>query len=153
MGEKRMTPNEKVAYLKGLMAGLKLEDSTDDTAKVLKGIIDVLGDLAQEIDNVADYVDELDEEVAELGEIVDRIDDDLYDDDDDDDDDFFEDFDEDSEYYEVVCPKCGDSVCVSEEILLEGSIECPNCQKLLEFDFSTLTADDINDSDDEDSED
>jgi soluble cytochrome b562/DNA-directed RNA polymerase subunit RPC12/RpoP len=57
-----------------------------------------------------------------------------------DDDDFDDELDE--EYYEVTCGKCGESICFSEDILLEGSIECPNCGEPLEFDFSSLEDDD-----------
>ncbi|MDR0914716.1 MAG: hypothetical protein LBM65_06110 [Oscillospiraceae bacterium] len=54
-----------------------------------------------------------------------------------------DDYDElDDEYYEVTCGKCGESICFSEDILLEGSIECPNCGEPLEFDFSSLEDDD-----------
>ena len=52
--------------------------------------------------------------------------------------------DEDGEYYEVVCPKCGDEICVSEDVLLDGGVECPSCGENLEFDYSSLTAENIN---------
>ena len=52
--------------------------------------------------------------------------------DDDDDEDF--DFDDD-ELYEVTCPSCGDTVYLTEEMVDEGSIECPGCGENLEFDF------------------
>ena len=37
--------------------------------------------------------------------------------------------------YEIVCPTCGDSIMVDEDILALGSIDCPNCGTHLEFDF------------------
>ena len=46
--------------------------------------------------------------------------------------------------------KCGDEICVSEDILIEGGIECPACGENLEFDFSSLTAESINDEASED---
>ena len=43
--------------------------------------------------------------------------------------------DDDDELYEVVCPSCGDTICLNEGMLEEGSMECPGCGELLEFDF------------------
>ena len=38
-------------------------------------------------------------------------------------------------YITVTCPSCGDTICVTEDMLDEGSVNCPNCGELLEFDF------------------
>ncbi len=138
-----MDIKEKVAYIKGLTDGLKLNES-DDTVKVLKAVIDLLEDVSDEITDLGELYDELSMQVDEIDQDLSIVEDDLYDAEEDEDD--FDDFDENSEYYEVVCPKCGDEICVSEDILIEGSIDCPNCGKNLEFDFSSLSADDINDS-------
>ena len=35
----------------------------------------------------------------------------------------------------VTCPSCGDTICITEAMLDEGSINCPGCGELLEFDF------------------
>ena len=145
-----MDINEKVAYIRGLTDGLKLNDN-DDTVKVLKAIIDLLEDLSDEVTELGELYDDLSDQVEEIDQDLSIVEDDLYDEDDDDDD--FEDFDEDSEYYEVVCPSCGDEICVSEDILIEGSIDCPNCGKKLEFDFSTLSAEEINSEESEEDED
>ena len=67
----------------------------------------------------------------------------VYEDDDDDiysfllDDEFdgLYDFDEDDELYEVQCPICEESVVLDESMLAEGSIECPCCGEMLEFDY------------------
>ena len=58
-----------------------------------------------------------------------------YDADDDDEDD---EENEDDVFYEVTCDACGQKLNVSEDVLLEGEIECPNCGELLEFDFSDI---------------
>ena len=42
---------------------------------------------------------------------------------------------DDDELYEVVCPCCGDTICLNEGMLEEGSMNCPGCNELLEFDF------------------
>ncbi len=39
------------------------------------------------------------------------------------------------ELYEVICPTCNDTICITESILLDGSMECPNCGEFLEFDL------------------
>ena len=138
-----MNINEKVAYIKGLMDGLKLNES-DDTVKLIKNVVrkkmtKSKRKIADEGTDLGELYDELSEQVDEIDQDLSLVEDDLYDEDEED----FEDFDEDSEYYEVVCPTCGDEICVSEDILIEGSIECPNCGEELEFDFSSLCADDI----------
>ena len=60
----------------------------------------------------------------------------------DDDDDDYE-FDDDSELYEVECPNCGDTILLDESIIEEGTMNCPNCDTLLEFDDENLTIEDI----------
>lgn len=136
-----MNINEKVAYIRGLMDGLKLNEN-DDTVKVLKSVVDLLEDISDEVTDLGELYDELSEQVDEIDQDLSIVEDDLYDDEDDDDD--FDEFDEDEEYYEVVCPTCGDEICVSEDILIEGCIDCPNCGENLEFDFSDLCAEEIN---------
>ncbi len=37
--------------------------------------------------------------------------------------------------YEVTCPVCGTEITVDEEMLAEGSIDCPGCGETLEFDL------------------
>lgn len=143
-----MNMNEKVAYIRGLMDGMKLNEN-DDFVKVVKSIVDLLDDVADEVTDLGELFDDLSEQVDEIDQDLSVVEDDLYDDDDfddedDDDEEDYDEFDEDEEYYEVVCPTCGDEICVSEDILLEGSIDCPNCGEVLEFDFSDLCADDIN---------
>lgn len=60
------------------------------------------------------------------------------DEDDDADDEDEEDEEDDDELdglvYEVVCPVCGDEIVFGEEVLDKGSIKCPSCGELLEFD-------------------
>ena len=83
-----MTLSEKVAYIKGLAEGLKLDESKDEV-KVINAIVDVLEEMANGISTVADTVDdavyqldEVDECLSELESYV--YDDDAFDDDDDD---------------------------------------------------------------------
>ena len=140
-----MTINEKSAYLKGLMDGLKLSTETDE-GKMIAAIVDLLGDLTKKVTDIEDTTiaisDELDEIEEDLDAIEDYImDEEDYDDEDwDDEDDDYEDYDEgfdigdeDSIIYEVECPVCGEIINFDEEILEQGSMKCPNCGELLEF--------------------
>ncbi|MBR6207260.1 MAG: hypothetical protein IKQ73_08865 [Oscillospiraceae bacterium] len=144
-----MTISEKVAYIKGLADGLALSDETKE-GKVLKAVIDVLGDIASEIDdlneNQLDIGDELDALSEDLGDVEDIIFGDLDDDDeccdddccccDDDDEDDDEDEDDDDELeFEATCPECGADIALSEADLNKGSAKCPSCGELLEFEF------------------
>ena len=142
-----MTINEKAAYLKGLMEGLKL-DTDEAEGKMISAIVELLGDMAKKVTDIEDTTiaisDELDEIEEDLDAIEDFImdeDEDDYDDDDDDDyegyDEGFEFGDEDSIIYEVECP-CGNVINFDEETLEEGSIICPDCGETLEFSFDDV---------------
>jgi hypothetical protein len=37
--------------------------------------------------------------------------------------------------YEITCPACNNTITVDEDVLNLGSIQCPSCGGLLEFDF------------------
>ena len=140
-----MTVTEKVAYLKGLMEGMKL-DTTTNEGKVLAAVVDILADLADDLEEVAS-------DLFDLGEDVDAISDDLsdvedylcedFDDEDEDDDYDDEDDDEEPLFFEVTCPACEKTITVDEDVINLGSIQCPNCGEMLEFEF---------DEDDEDEE-
>lgn len=41
----------------------------------------------------------------------------------------------DSVMYDVTCPVCGTEITLDEEMLAEGSIDCPGCGETLEFDL------------------
>ncbi len=122
-----MTVTEKVAYLKGLMEGLSV-DETSKEGKILKAVVDVLADLAMSVEDLEDYTAELTEQVDAVDEDLDSLENDFYGECDCCDDD------EDEEYYDITCPSCGDEFSVDEDTLLEGGIECPNCGEHLEFD-------------------
>ena len=130
-----MGVSEKVAYLKGLMEGLKI-DADSDNGKMFQAIIDVLDEVALEIEDLTD-------EVMEVGDGLDVISDDLadvedllYDDEDDDD--------EDEPVYMTTCPECEEEIYFDEDYLEDGVVVCPNCGAKLEFD-----AEDLSDEDDE----
>ena len=128
----------KVSYLKGLADGLDIDESKPE-GKLLVKVVDALKDIAEALDDVIEAHDELEEKVDEIDQDLADVESDIYDDEDDDDDCDCCDFeDEDNPFYEVTCGACGQKLNVSEDVLLEGEIECPNCGELLEFDFSDL---------------
>lgn len=124
-----MTLTEKTAYIKGLMEGLDFKADTPEK-KILAAVIDLLDDMAlavteleEDIDYLSDYAEELD---SDLGD-VER---DIYECDDDDCDcDCCDD--EDEDYYEAVCPKCGEIIYLDEDLLECDDILCPECGEKL----------------------
>ena len=124
-----MTITEKVAYLRGLAEGMKLDSSTNE-GKLTLAIIDTLDDIALTVSDLEDTVAELSAQVDEIDDDLGELEDEVYSDGCDDEDEDFDDT-----LYEVECPNCGDVICLDEEMLDEGEIDCPNCGEKLEFDF------------------
>ena len=137
-----MTITEKVAYLKGLADGMKLNTETDE-GKLLAAIIDTLEDMALTVSDVEDTVAELSAQVDEIDDDLGAVEEDLYGDE----CDCCDDDEEDDTLYEVECPSCGDVICLDDGMLEEGEIDCPNCGEKLEFDIE------VEDEDDSSSED
>ncbi len=131
--------SEKVAYLKGLMEGMNLDENSNE-GKLFRAIADVLDEIALEVEDLTD-------EVMELGDGLDVISDDLsdvedvvYDEDDldelDEEDD--EDEDDEEECYATTCPECEEEIFFDDSVLEDGKVECPNCGATLEFDPADL---------------
>ena len=140
-----MTTIEKVAYIKGLMEGMKI-DETSDNGKLFKLIVDILGDLSNDVADIEDYVAELTEQVDAVDEDLNTLEEDFYEEwDDEDDCDCDCDCgccDCDDEYYDVTCPSCNEEFEVDMDTLMDGGIECPYCGESLEFDFDEDDAED-----------
>jgi DNA-directed RNA polymerase subunit RPC12/RpoP len=128
-----MTISEKVAYLKGLAEGLKLDPEESKEAKLLSVMMDIL-------ENIGLSIADLEENALALGDEIDALSDDLsdveeivydeeYDDCDCDDDDCcchdHDDLDED--FFEMECPSCGEALVIDESVMEQGSITCPSC--------------------------
>lgn len=134
-----MKLTEKVSYLKGLMDGLEINDTTKE-GKILLQMSCILDEICHSVEGIQDEITEITELVDIIDQDLGDVEDALCDDDDcdccdeDDDDDDYE-FDDDEELYEVTCPSCNDTICLNEEMLDEGSMDCPNCGENLEFDF------------------
>jgi ssDNA-binding Zn-finger/Zn-ribbon topoisomerase 1 len=140
-----MELTEKVAYLKGLAAGMKL-DTEKDTGKLFRHIIDILNDTALEIVDLQNQVEELADGLDVVSEDLEDVESIVYDedwDDEDEDEDYDELDDEDDEdCYATTCPNCNETIYFDESILEDGSVECPNCGEKLEFDMDSLDEDD-----------
>ena len=130
-----MELSERVAYLRGLAEGMKL-DTTTNEGKLLSVIADILGDMAEDMEDMAS-------DLFDLGEDVDAISDDLSDVEDfllqdaenDDLDEYDDEDDEEPLFFEVTCPACEKTLTVDEDVLNLGSIQCPNCGEMMEFEF------------------
>lgn len=122
---------EKVAYLRGLLNGLSFDVDSKES-KMFEAVIDALDEIAMAVTDLEENQGEMEELVSILDQDLGELEEDFYDFDDDDDE--FGD----EEYYEVVCPTCGDTICLDEEMLDEGEIACPNCGENLEFDLDDI---------------
>ena len=156
-----MKRTEKMSYLQGLIDGLEI-DTTTKEGKALTQMSEVMSELVLYVEDLQSQVDELTELCDILDEDLGQVEDDLYDDDydcddcyddDEDDDDEYEFDEDDDELYEVTCPTCGDTILIDEGMIEEGSINCPNCNELLEFDFDGLTIEDFEEAEEQPAED
>lgn len=87
-----MTITEKLAYIKGLCEGLKLDDSSKE-GKILLAVVDLLGDVTEQvsenegdINQIFDELDRVYDEIDAIDEDLTDVEDALYDEDEDDDD-------------------------------------------------------------------
>lgn len=138
-----MKSTERVSYIRGLTEGLEL-DTDKKEVKVLNAIIDLLDDLSSSVSEIEDDLNDVSDQIDAIDEDLGSLEDDFYDEGEDEDGD--ENDDKDGCYYEVTCPNCHETVCLSEDIVKDGQIDCPNCGESLEFDFD----DEDDASDDED---
>ena len=133
---------ERASYLRGLFDGLEIDTSTKEgkllvaMTEVIDELCEAVSDLQQITDEMSDELDEVAEELLELEGAFDECDCD------DDECDCGEDCDCEDFHYEVVCPTCGDSIMVDEDILALGKIQCPGCGEDLEFDMDECICDD-----------
>ena len=136
----KMTLTEKTAYIKGLCEGLEFDKKDSAEAKIIKALLDLCSDMAEElseleadVEDLFDYCEELDEDLGDVEEVLldedececdcdcDECDCDCDDCDCDCDCDFCDD-----DYFEIVCPSCGETVCFDESVNAED-LACPAC--------------------------
>ncbi len=135
-----MTLSEKIAYLKGVAEGMKLDPESSPEAKLISLMMDIL-------EHMALSVDELDDTLLDLLEERDALDEgdpypseflrngSSFDEGDEEDPDELDELDE-EDFFEVDCPNCGDTLMLDESILLAGEVTCPGCGQLLAVDVS-----------------
>ncbi len=128
-----MEISEKVAYIKGLAEGMKLDTETNE-GKILSQMIDVLQDIAYQLEDVDSDLNEIVDAVNDIDESVADLEDAVYGEDEDECDCGCED----QDMYEITCPKCGNSVVVDFDVIAQGELACPNCGEPLEFDLSEI---------------
>ena len=157
-----MELKEKAAYLKGLVEGLGIDESTKE-GKVIKAMSELLCEMAQTVDSIDEDITQAYDQINDLSEELEDLEADLYEDDDADEeedaesaDDTEDENDEDENdeddnadvasepYYEVACPACGETVYVSEDDLDAGEAICPSCKVA----FEVALADDEEEQDD-----
>lgn len=131
-----MELKERAAYLKGLMEGLDIENTSKE-GKVLKAMYELVSDLCNtvteldsDMDQVYDELDAIDEDLDDLEELL------FGDEEDEDEDEEDEEFDEAEAEYELTCPNCGAVTVVDEDTLLNEQVCCGNCGAEFEIEFT-----------------
>ena len=139
-----MEITEKVAYLKGLMEGMKIDTETNE-GKILSAMVDILEDIGLELEDLWNAQGELEDGLDVVSDDLEDIEDIVYDEDDEDesfDDEYYEDdAEEDEDCYATTCPTCEETIYFDESVLEDGEVICPNCGEKLEFDMSSLEED------------
>ena len=121
---------EKAAYLKGLFDGYEIDGKSKE-GKIIGEMLTLIADMADKIAALEADNEELHEYVEELDQDLGAVEEDLYFDDEEEDD--YDDLNDDeefecddSDYYEMECPSCGEIVCFDES-LDPDEIVCPAC--------------------------
>ena len=123
---------DRVAYLKGLAEGLKL-DTEKNEGKLISKILELLADVTakleavqEEQDDLSDYVEAIDNDLSDLEDLV--YDEDEEDGDNEDD----EDEDGDDSVVEYTCPHCGEEMTFEVDSFdFDEDYLCPNCHQPL----------------------
>lgn len=137
----------RISYLKGLAEGLGVSASTNE-GRLIAGIIDLLKEMSDSIEDLqksqaelSEYTEMLDKDVADLEDAFYEEEDDdeececcghYHDDDEDCYDEEEEDSedDDDTQYIEVECPNCHETVYFDEEVFDDAEdVTCPSCDK------------------------
>lgn len=156
-----MNISEKSAYLKGLLAGMDYDTSSNE-GKLFSAIIELLEDISDTLMDIDEenvilnsYIEELDEDLGNLEEIVYGADSDDsclvcgveqdefdYDDDEFDDEfdeDIFDDVEDDDDdvdeiigFKAVECEHCGEDVYIDSNFS-DDSLRCPHCFETIDL--------------------
>ena len=142
---------DRVSYLKGLAAGMKL-NMDKDSNKLLMEVLGVMGEMADEMQrldeekkSLEEYVESIDQDLSDMEEALYNADEDDDADDEDtddacdcedcadedaDDDDDGHEIDELDEAITYVCPNCGEELTFrASDIDFDENTLCPKCHK------------------------
>ena len=125
-----MQLKEKAAYLKGLMEGLAIDDSTKE-GKVLLAMQGLLAEICDAVSTLDDDLDQVYDELDAMDADMDEREEAVFGEDGEAD----EDGEEDGVRYELTCPNCGAVTVVDEDTLLSEEIACQNCGAALDIEF------------------
>jgi len=112
----------RVAYLQGLSAGMELSPESKE-GRLLNGIIEVLGDFADSFGHLESAHDQLEDYLESIDEDLYTLEDEVY-----------KDEEQEVEYMEVKCPRCGETVCFDPGIIEDEDVievTCPNCDEVV----------------------
>ena len=130
-----MELTEKAAYIKGLIEGMGIDDSTNE-GKVLRVMSELLSDMAAAVAELDEDRSTAYDEIDAVEQELEDLEADLYEDEDAEDEvDYAADEDEDAgdddiasePFYEIACTACGETVYVSEDDLDAGEANCAHC--------------------------
>lgn len=127
---------DRISYLKGMAAGMKL-NMDKDSNKLMLEMLTVMGEMAEEMaamteahNDLNEYVESIDDDLADLeetlfGEEDGEIDEEMAAEDDDEDDEFGED-----DLIVYACPHCGHEIEFhASDVDFDEDYLCPECQK------------------------
>ncbi len=127
-----MEITEKVAYLKGLMEGMKIDTETNE-GKILSAMVDILEDIGLELEDLWNAQGELEDGLDVVSDDLEDVEDTVYGEDDDDesfDDEYYEDdADEDEDCYATTCPTCEETIYFDESVLEDGRGHLPQLRR------------------------
>ena len=128
--------SKRIEYLRGLMDGMQYDESSKE-GNIFCSILAILDEMNDTIDDLYSYQDEVAEQVDLIDEDLAAIESDFAEECDgdccscDDDCDF-----DDMEYYELECPKCGETICLDEDFFdSDEDIVCPNCGEQIDIEL------------------
>lgn len=117
--------SNQLSYLKGLIDGLNV-DPDSDYGRIFEGILNVLDEINDSVDDIMEYQDEVADQVDMIDEDLAAVEEELMGSDEDDD----------FEYYEIECPKCGETICLDEDFFdSDDPVTCPACGEEFDIDF------------------
>ncbi|HIT31613.1 MAG TPA: hypothetical protein IAC25_02095 [Candidatus Enterenecus stercoripullorum] len=126
-----MTISEKVAYIQGLYDGMGLDKTGSGEAKILGEMLDVLKEIGDQLEHVDATLDEFGEEIDAISDDLSDVEEEVFGDDEEDDGD--EGLEED--FFEIACPNCGEDLVIDDDVLEEGTVDCPACGQKFALSF------------------